>query len=70
MTVIIHRILRRSPKKKKKGNLTDEILLPTTGEKKQQLRNGIDFAFFLIILRLTGNTEYEHAGQFGGQNFQ
>ena len=67
MKSIFHRVLRRSPEKKKKTQSTNEILLPVNGGKKTSQRD--KFRILLIYFALTGNTECEHDRQFGGGKF-
>ena len=67
MKSIFHRVLKRSPEKKKKTQSTNEILLPVMYGKKTLLRG--NFRILLDYFALTGNTECQHDGQFGGRKF-
>ena len=67
MKSIFHRVLRRSPEKKKKNPSTNEILLPVIGRKKTSQRD--KFRILLDYFALTGNTECKHNKQFGGGEF-
>ena len=67
MKGIFHRVLRRSPEKKKNQS-TNEILLPVIGGKKK-LCNVINFAFYWTVLGLKGTLNASMMGSLEGENF-